>query len=270
MIDNKLNFKYGGEKFEVSSKNLPPILKWIKSNSRVLELGSASGYMTKYLKNELKCNVTCVELNTEMAKLSEVYSENMIVENLDNDYWINSIDGTFDYILIADVLEHLRNPQNLLKNAIKFLKKDGEILISIPNIAHSSVIFTLYDGDFTYQELGLLDNTHIHFFTWKTFNKMMLDLNLELLDECSKYKSPGCTELKKFIITHPLISFLVIFRKDVFVYQFVTKWKISNTPNNNKFKIKRHLSFYCFIKMIIDDCSYFFYYHLYKKYKETK
>lgn len=263
------DFKYGGEKFEISSKNQHKLLKWIKPNSRVLELGSASGYITKYLKNNLSCTVTCVELDPEMAKHTIEFSEKTIIGNLDEDNWCREVEGEFDYIILSDVLEHLRNPEHTLSKAMEFLKYEGELLLSIPNVSHSAVVFSLYDGDFNYGKLGLLDDTHIHFFTWKTFNAMLSNLGMKLIEGDPKFKSPGCTELKKFIIKHPLIAIFVILRKDAFTYQFFTRWKRQEIGFKTK-RMNRMPNIFQFTKLVLDDFSYFFYSLLFpnKKFKK--
>jgi len=253
------NYKYyGGDNFGIISKDQHKMLRWIKPNSRILELGAATGYMTKYLKNNLNCDVTCVELNPEMAKKTIEFSEKTIVADLDKDLWCNEVEGLFDYIILIDVLEHLRKPENTLSKAIKFLKHQGELLLAIPNISHSAIIFSLYDGDFTYNDWGLLDDTHIHFFTWKTFDKMLSDLNMKLVESYVKFKAPACTEFKKFMIKHPLIAPFVIIRKDAFSYQFYTSWKRNDACVVAK-KMIRRPNFFLFIKLILEDISYFFY-----------
>ncbi len=259
--------KYGGEKFEIGPKNRHILVDWVRPNSRVLELGSASGYITKYLNRNLGCRVTSVELDKDMANHGREFAEKMIIANLDKDDWLSEVEGSFDYIIMSDVLEHLRNPKNTLRNALRFLKQDGEVLLSIPNIAHSAIFFSLADGDFTYRELGLLDNTHIHFFTWKTFSRMLEGLGMRLVKGKPKFKAPGCTELNKFIITHLFIAPTVIFRRDAFTYQFFTKWQKEDILRDSN-KIRRRPNIFLFIKLLLEDFAYFFYLNLYLKHRK--
>lgn len=76
---------------------------------------------------------------------------------------LNYPEGKFKYILFGDVLEHLRNPIEVLKYCKTLLSKDGKIIASIPNLMHISVVDDLLRGNFTYTETGLLDKTHINF-----------------------------------------------------------------------------------------------------------
>lgn len=73
----------------------------------------------------------------------------------------------FDYIIFGDVLEHLRDPQKIIWFCKRnLLKEHGHIIASIPNVMHISVMQQLLNGRFEYQDMGLLDRTHIHFFTY--------------------------------------------------------------------------------------------------------
>ncbi|GFP19778.1 O-antigen biosynthesis protein, partial [Candidatus Hakubella thermalkaliphila] len=71
----------------------------------------------------------------------------------------------FDYIIFADVLEHLVKPANVVRKFLASVKQDGRIIVSVPNVAHFSVGFSLLFGDFRYSESGILDKSHLHFWT---------------------------------------------------------------------------------------------------------
>lgn len=86
----------------------------------------------------------------------------------------------FDYIILGDVLEHLRQPKKVLEYLYEFLRKDGELLISVPNLQHISVVKELLRGNFTYTRTGLLDETHIHFFTMKEIERMLEEAGYEV------------------------------------------------------------------------------------------
>ena len=78
----------------------------------------------------------------------------------------------FDYIIFGDVLEHLREPEQILKKMESYLIPGGHIITSIPNIMNAQVIFELLHGYFTYQDSGILDRTHLRFFTEKEIYSM--------------------------------------------------------------------------------------------------
>ena len=157
---------------DLESKNsISVILNRIKPNSTILEFGPAHGRMTKYLRDTLNCKVYAVEIDEKAAKHAEQFTEKIIIDSIETYSWEKAFAGIeFDYIIFADVLEHLYHPGKVLERIRNFLKEDGSILISIPNIAHNAIILGLMKGEFNYGPVGLLDDTHIRFFTKKTFD----------------------------------------------------------------------------------------------------
>ena len=261
---------YGSKELEYNAQNSPQILQWIEPNSRVLEFGPAMGYMTRYMKHSLHCNITAVELSEEMAQYTKQYTEKIIIANLDTDRWEKEIDGLFDYILFSDVLEHLKDPEKVLKLATAFLKPDGSILTSIPNIGHSAIILSLLDGEFNYTQYGLLDSTHIHFFTRKSIVNMMENCNLSCQSEKNSITTPGSTELKKFFIKHLYSIPSILNKDDALVYQFVNQWKNKTEIKNNiKFKGEK-LHFFRKILAILDDTNDFIEFRYNYKFKLPK
>ena len=78
----------------------------------------------------------------------------------------------FDFIICADVLEHLSDPWKTLRKLKKYLKNDGQIAASVPNIRNADILMQLLDGSFDYQEYGVLDNTLLRFFTYRPSIKL--------------------------------------------------------------------------------------------------
>jgi 2-polyprenyl-3-methyl-5-hydroxy-6-metoxy-1,4-benzoquinol methylase len=148
------------------------ILKHIKKNSAsVLDVGCAQGNLGRVIKEEFGSTVIGIEAFPNAAmeareKLDEVYDEN--IENFNMPFKKES----FDHIIFGDVLEHLNDPWLTLKNIRPFLKKDGSIITSIPNIAHITTVVDLLQGKWTYQDAGLMDKTHLRFFTKTEIEKM--------------------------------------------------------------------------------------------------
>ncbi|EFM39204.1 methyltransferase domain protein [[Eubacterium] yurii subsp. margaretiae ATCC 43715] len=165
-----MSFKYD-EKLDLYSWNSQTIIiEKIKPNSSVLEFGCANGRLTKHLNKEMGCKVTIVEIDEGSGKEASKYAKECFLGNergnIEKYYW-SEINEKFDYIVFADVLEHLYSPDKVLEQCKKVLKEDGLILISIPNVANYSIINQLLKGEFNYTEVGLLDNTHLRFFTKK-------------------------------------------------------------------------------------------------------
>ncbi|OBZ13451.1 bifunctional 2-polyprenyl-6-hydroxyphenol methylase/3-demethylubiquinol 3-O-methyltransferase UbiG [Bacillus sp. FJAT-26390] len=209
----------------LSDNSLSLILREIQPKTTVLEFGPAKGYMTAYLKHELGCKVIGVEIDAEAAKIAEVFVEKMIVCDAESLVWMKEIPtGTlFDHIVFADVLEHLRNPVAVLREASSFLKPGGTILTSIPNIGHSAVIMELLHGKFEYRPLGLLDNTHIRFFTRESVKQLIKDAGLQPIKWKSANILPEHTELQRDYSSVPQeIGNYLKKNKDAHVYQFIT------------------------------------------------
>ena len=131
----------------------------------MLEFGCATGYMSHVFASR-GCRVIGVELDPEAAGEAEAYCERVIVgdaETLDFDEQLG--DKLFDAVVFADVLEHLRDPTAMLRRVRPFIAEGGAVVASIPNVAHISVRLALLSGEFRYRDLGLLDDTHLRFFT---------------------------------------------------------------------------------------------------------
>ena len=148
-------------------------LNLIGEGKRVLELGCASGYMSKSM-SERGCTVVGVEIDPEAAALAEPHCERVIVADLDSFDPAEELDGErFDAILATDLLEHLKDPGRLLSAVRETLEPGGHIVVTVPNVAHGSVRLALLNGRFPYGTRGLLDRTHLRFFTLETLDRLL-------------------------------------------------------------------------------------------------
>ena len=137
-------------------------------NKKVLEIGPATSYVTKALR-ELGCHVTCIEIDPKAVRAAQRYANRTIqgdIETLDLRKTLK--DERYDVILFGDVLEHLKDPSAVLKRVRPHLKRTGRVVATVPNIAHGSVRLLMLDGNFDTKPTGLLDSTHLHFYTRKT------------------------------------------------------------------------------------------------------
>ncbi|HEY9900170.1 MAG TPA: glycosyltransferase [Pantanalinema sp.] len=149
---------------------------------RILEVGCAAGYLGAWLKEQNPTReVVGFEAFPEAALEARMRLDAVVegdVETLDLPY----PEGYFDCILYGDVLEHLRDPGAVLAKHRRHLAPGGEVLVCLPNVAHWSVIGELLSGAFTYADEGLLDRTHLRFFTQQSFAQLLAQSGLRVLE----------------------------------------------------------------------------------------
>lgn len=208
------------------------IIKKIAPNSTILEFGPAHGVMSKYLFKVLNCEIYAVENDSIAAQAVSPFCKKVLIEDIESYTWEKEFKGMlFDHIILADVLEHLYDPWEVLKRVKCFLKSNGTVLISLPNIAHNSIIINLLKDKCEYRATGLLDNTHIRFFTKHSIDKMVHDCNYNIHSIDAVFCHPENTEFgnsyQEFNIG-TVSTFLA--RNYGHVYQFV--YEISQTSNH--------------------------------------
>jgi GT2 family glycosyltransferase len=162
----------------------------------VLDVGCACGATMLQIKNEYKnASLYGIELNKQAAAIASLFAD---VRSSNVEEELSYPLDYFDYVIFADVLEHLYNPWDVVKNIKKHLKKDGKILVSVPNVMHYSLLRELINGQWTYRESGLLDQTHIRFFTLYEIIKMFRLAGYHDLD-CKTIILPKTTEDEQWI-----------------------------------------------------------------------
>lgn len=149
-----------------SADSLAQLSEWVPVGATVLELGPAEGYFTRHLQETRQCVIDAVEIDHAMAEKARPWCRLLVEGDLDSMVLGDIFSaGSYDVIVLADVLEHLRFPDRLLRQLSGLLKTDGACLISVPNIAYGGLIAELLEGHFDYRSEGLLDRTHLRFFT---------------------------------------------------------------------------------------------------------
>lgn len=175
------------------------IAQSVEAGSVVLEFGPANGRLTKYLKEKKECRVDIVEIDEESGCEAAQYAEVSYIGDEEGDiekyYWLSD-NKKYDFIIFADVLEHLIHSDEVLKRCRRVIKENGKILVSIPNAAHNSVIIELFNDEFSYNPTGILDNTHVHFFTRSSFEKMAAASGWAVIGEKAKEIRVGETEIQ--------------------------------------------------------------------------
>ncbi len=158
------------------------ILDWLRlvpSLKKVVEVGVAEGILGRIDQNR-DYQLIGIEINEDWAIQAKPYYNQIIVGD------IQTIDGTLfidtDCVILADILEHLPNPQSTLDRICDSIHCGSSIILSVPNVANIWVRLNLLLGKFNYTERGILDKTHLRFFTRSTFLRMINEANLNLID----------------------------------------------------------------------------------------
>ncbi len=149
------------------------IIDLIESNKKVLEIGCATGYISRCLTKAKQCKVTGVEIDHPASQKAKQYCENIIIGNIEDDAIFAQIEGTYDIIVMAAVLEHLVNPEKVLTKIRDLINPSGYAIITLPNIANWKVRKEIVFGRFEYEDYGILDKGHLRFFTYHSAKRLI-------------------------------------------------------------------------------------------------
>lgn len=146
---------------------------------RILDVGCGEGTLGKRLLERGAKEVIGIEINPSAAKRAEENLTGVLCGDIETMMPPFS-KGYFDCIIFADVLEHLREPLLLLNRYREYLSDEGVIVASIPNVRYHGVINMLIEGRWKYEDYGILDRTHLRFFTKKEISEMFQDAGFEI------------------------------------------------------------------------------------------
>ncbi|MBI3654736.1 MAG: methyltransferase domain-containing protein [Acidobacteria bacterium] len=201
------------------------MVKWVSQQrpAEVLEIGTATGYLSSEMV-KLGCKVTGIEQDPQMAEIAQQYCEKMLVGDIEK-MDLSGL-GRFDAIIFGDVLEHLHNPRTVLAKVNGLLKPGGSVLISLPNVANIWIRLNLFFGRFNYSRVGILDETHLRFFTLKTAKKLASDCGLDVISTSVTpiplpLILPATSKGRAFSFFHLLNWGLTKLRKTLLGYQFI-------------------------------------------------
>ncbi len=159
------------------------LLKVCPASEFVMEFGCGEGnFLAAYKNTYPSSNCSGFELfeaaaNKARTKLDQVYQGNAEEVDLSD---LEISENYFDLLIYGDVIEHFSYPWKALEKHIKYLKPGGYICACIPNVSHWSMIYNLINGEFEYRDSGLMDRTHLRFFTRSSIIKMFQNLGMEI------------------------------------------------------------------------------------------
>lgn len=197
------------------------VIDLVGPDKTVLDVGCWTGDLARALISR-GCRVSGVEIDEAAAERARQDLEGVVVTDLDSSVLSEHFaPGSFDAIVFADVLEHLKNPGRVLADAVSLLADGGRIVISIPNVTHGSLRLALLQGRWAYTEIGLLDQTHIQFFTRTRLLEMVHEAGLVVDDLRGTVADPLGVEVVIDPAELPVsIVDWVRHQPDALVYQF--------------------------------------------------
>lgn len=200
------------------------MLAEVHDGARVLDVGCASGYLAARLA-ERGCSVTGFELDPDSAALAEAHCERVIVGNLESADDRAAIPADFDVVLLGDVLEHLADPWDALRFVRGRVGAGGVVVASIPNVAAWTVRLALARGAWQYTETGLLDRTHLRFFTRRTAHELVRGAGFAIERErfAPIEQAPGVLRRIAPRVTDVAVKALLRFWPELMAQQFVLR-----------------------------------------------
>lgn len=170
-----------GVDYARSLSSLSAILDLTGRDKKVLDIGCARGQVARQLLLR-DCTTTGVELDADAAEHARDACERVLVGSVDDPAVriTLSTSGPFDVVVLGDVLEHLVNPADTLRYVRSVLSPNGSVVASVPNVAFVGMRVRLLFGRFDYTPTGLLDRSHLRFFTLRSLGQMFVACGFSL------------------------------------------------------------------------------------------
>jgi len=203
----------------------------------ILDIGCAAGMTGNKLKQKPGVYVAGVELDQRAAEEAKKVLDDVVEGNIET-LELPFGEKRFDCILFADVLEHLVDPLGVLKKTRKFLNTNGTIIASIPNVQYLGLVNQLVEGYWTYQDEGILDRTHLRFFTYHEIIKLFDEAGY-IISNVNETLDPQYTNIKNKTTTLNLGRLTIRDLsadelKKFFVYQYKITAKLKNVVSDDK------------------------------------
>ncbi len=145
--------------------------------ARVLDVGCHTGILGSALREQKHCDVTGLDSDAQALAAAATRLDRTVEADLDDPDWVarllNQGIDNFDTIVFGDVIEHTREPRAILEAARTLLSRNGRIIVSLPNIANLRIRMRLLFGKFDYSDSGILDKSHLRFFTLRTARRLV-------------------------------------------------------------------------------------------------
>lgn len=213
------------------------IVKRVPRYARVLELGCAGGEMSELLKSMCQAYIIGFDKNPQLAWRAQRFCDYVFTEDLDDPHSLDALEGEkFDVVTLVDVLEHLQNPLALLERIKPLLLDEGEVLLSVPNVAHASVRLELLAGNFAYEQTGILDQTHLRFFTLDSLRALIKQSGFYIADIDCTWNDVADdvirSSLAKMGLEATSESLAKFHAPEAMAYQFIMTLRLNSHPQH--------------------------------------
>ncbi|HEY3438514.1 MAG TPA: methyltransferase domain-containing protein [Actinotalea sp.] len=200
------------------------LLDLVGGNKTVLDVGCATGYLAEALVAR-GCTVSGIEYDAEAAEQARPFLDHLVVGDLTRmDFAAEFGERRYDVVVLGDVLEHLAYPAPVLAGLTTLLAPGGSVVISMPNVSHGSMRLALLQGSWDYRELGLMDRTHIRFFTRRTLLDLVRGAGLTAVDVRTTVRDPLDSEVVVDAARLPAgVVEWVRAQPDASTYQFIVR-----------------------------------------------
>ena len=183
----------------------------------MLDVGCATGYFGRRLIEERGCRVIGIEADAHAAEEARAVCERVYTGDLNDRDFLEKIEERTDIVFFGDVIEHLPDPAIVLEGAHRWLNPGGQLICSVPNVAYWKIRYELMRGRFDYHEIGILDRTHLRFYTRRSFVQLLNETSYDVervKPICSDPKplsfrsvDPGLRTSTSFLVKFLLRSF---------------------------------------------------------------
>lgn len=204
--------------------SLSVLASLVHEGATVLDLGCGSGALGQYLRETRQCHSDGLTWSEAEAAHARPHYRHVVVADLETcDLLATFAAGQYDYIVCADVLEHLRAPERVLAACRELLRPGtGRLLVSVPNAGYAGLVAELLQGEFRYREEGLLDRTHLRFFTRRSLARFLGEERWAVQSlETIRREMPESEFKAQFDQLPPAVARYLLAVPDALTYQFI-------------------------------------------------
>ena len=202
------------------------VISQVKGNKlTILDVGCGGGSNARHF-SEMGNIVDGITISEKEGELARPYLRHLYIQNLEEGLPDSISENEYDYVICSHVLEHIAYPEKLLKDITKALKKNGYLVMALPNIMHYSSRFELLKGNMNYDTAGIFDYTHLRWYTFDTARKLLETNGFEIEFSGVTGKVPGYSLLGRVLslkVHDMLYSIFTYMSKGFFGYQLLFK-----------------------------------------------